>query len=133
MTAQTSGSGSSPVPSVPALSPERVRRILVCKPRAGTCWRRFAERGNRFTQASAQLSHFGGKATRTSGVVRVLSDEVSRGGARGRDVVVRRFGPRFQGFAGSGSGGARSRIGSRQPWLRRRLLRQQVCGLHDYG
>ncbi len=54
-------------------------------------------------------------------------------GVGGRDVVVRRFGARFQGFAGRGSGGALSRFGSCQPWLRRCLLRKQVCGLHDYG
>src|SRR6266508_3137323 len=45
-------------------------------------------------------------------------------GVRGRVVVVRWFGARFQGFAGRGSGGALSRFGSRQPWLRRCLLRK---------
>ncbi len=41
------------------------------------------------------MSLFGGKATRTSGVVPVLSDEVLSFAGResGRDVVVRRFGP----------------------------------------
>jgi hypothetical protein len=53
---------------------------------------------------SSQVSRFGGNATRTPGAVPALSDEVSRfrGEGVGRDVVVRRFGRRFQGFAGGG-------------------------------
>jgi hypothetical protein len=61
-----------------------------------------------------RMSPCGGKATRTSCVVRVLSDEVLR-------------------FRGERSGGALSPSGSRQPWSRRCLLGKQICGLHDYG
>jgi hypothetical protein len=78
-------------------------------------------------QRHRHSSRSGGKATRTAGAVLALSDpglEVSREGvgsrcrgplvragvsgfrgraSRGRDVVVRRFGPRFRGFAAMGS------------------------------
>ena len=51
-------------------------------------------------RAHQQLSRFGGKATRSSGVVRVLSDEVSRGGGQGprwRCPPVRSKVSRFRG------------------------------------
>ena len=91
-------------------------------PSPGLCHSQTKARMRRRTR----LSHFGGKATRTAGAVLALPDpglEVSREGvgsrcrgplvrtgvsgfrgraSRGRDVVVRRFGPRFRGFAAMG-------------------------------
>jgi hypothetical protein len=70
-----------------------------------------AERDKR---VSARLSRFGGKATRTSGVVGVMSDEVLRfrGERVGRRIVALRFSTTL---------------------ARRCLLGKQICGLHDYA